>query len=195
MIDQTFQRSGNICAGGHQCQVWTAPGEGCRQGFCNSEDAEVCYSALQIAGWTEQAAKDREPSGVSLVPDVTPFVEVYLTAPLPQQKPDSRIASINSKITHTTMSVDDFKAEIAKVASSRAGAEKRQASGVSFSTYSSRSPATITSRLTPLRRTMTLLSRYSTSAQPETAAACKSPESSKAQATSTPKRQKLSPSA
>lgn len=133
MIDQTYQRSGNICAGGHQCQVWTAPGGGCRQGFCNSEDAEVCYSAAQIAGWTEQAADDCDPSGVSLVPDVSPFVEVYLTAPLPQQNTGSRIASVDSgsEVIETTMSVEDFKAENAKIASSRGSAEKRQLPDVS----------------------------------------------------------------
>jgi len=130
LIDQTYQRSGNICAGGHKCQVWTDPNGGCRQGFCNSDDAEVCYSANQIAAWTEQGASDCEPSGFSLVPDIAPFVEVYLTAPLPQQKPDSRIASIGG-ITETTMSIDDFKADNNKIASAHDTAQKRQLPSVS----------------------------------------------------------------
>lgn len=133
MIDQTYQRSGDICAGGNQCRVWTDPNGGCRQGFCNSESYQVCYSADQIASWTEQGADDCEPSGFSLVPDVAPFVEVYLTAPLPQQQPNSRIASTDGDAgtIETTMSVEDFKAENMRIASHHGAAEKRQQSGVS----------------------------------------------------------------
>lgn len=79
---------------------------------------------------------------MSLVPDVSPFVEVYLTAPLPQQQPGSRIASVQSgsEVTETTMSIDDFKAENQKIASTHGAAEKRQLPDVGLSGFVLRTP-------------------------------------------------------
>ena len=67
------------------------------------------------------------------MPDVAPFVEVYLAAPLPQQQPNSRIASIDGSTdtVETTMSIEDLKAENMRIASHHGAAEKRPQSGVS----------------------------------------------------------------
>ncbi|KAM0717765.1 hypothetical protein Q7P37_006097 [Cladosporium fusiforme] len=128
LLSTIYGIDGDISVSANGCRYWTGGNSDCRVGICNNENYEITYSANQVAGWAEQGMEECRPgAGVSIVPDVEPFLDVYVTTPLPQQ---TRLLA-GGEIVEATCSVDEYKAmldETAKIQGGKSAFEKRQAS-------------------------------------------------------------------